>query len=359
MAAQPAEPCGRRSGPACRGARGRVRCTRVHVRHELDRPHVPQDPHHAGGRSTGKAIDDAIGLDPTPRTRGRGLWLEAYDADDRRRRRVHLFGAVGDRRPRRSSACSRCRRPPAAVCSLDRLRDFFYPVSPAGRQHGRADPTSGVSDFGLVSDDVLTPGNGLRGVHIVFRYRVGGGPPQMMDQTAYLNDDASKLYLFFVRCSTECYEQRQKEIDTRGVLVHRPGEAMTRTGRRPPGARVCRAPDGDRHAAAPRRRPASRCSLWDRIRLLLLFAVVWLILVWAAMADNPLLPFVDAVRIQLLESQWLLWLVGPRAAAPGPLPHQRALGRLPPVLVEEGVRRRRPGDARAGSPTGPGSGWPG
>ena len=74
------------------------------------------------------------------------------------------------------------------------------------------DPTSGVSDLALVADEVLTPGNGLRGVHSVFRYRVGDGPMQMMDQTAYLNDDASKLYMFFVRCSTECYEQRQKEI---------------------------------------------------------------------------------------------------------------------------------------------------
>ena len=66
----------------------------------------------------------------------------------------------------------------------------------------------------LVSDEVLTPGKGLRGVHSVFRYRVGDDPMQMMDQTAYLNDDASKLYMFFVRCSTECYEQRQKEIGT-------------------------------------------------------------------------------------------------------------------------------------------------
>jgi ATP-dependent Zn protease len=50
--------------------------------------------------------------------------------------------------------------------------------------------------------------------------------------------------------------------------------------------------------------------LWNRIRLLLLFAVAWLILVWAAMADNPLLPFVDSVRIQLHDSQWLIWLAG-------------------------------------------------
>jgi ATP-dependent Zn protease len=49
---------------------------------------------------------------------------------------------------------------------------------------------------------------------------------------------------------------------------------------------------------------------WNRIRLLLLFAIAWLILVWAAMADNPLLPFVDSVRIQLQDSQWLIWLAG-------------------------------------------------
>ena len=51
-------------------------------------------------------------------------------------------------------------------------------------------------------------------------------------------------------------------------------------------------------------------SLWDRIRLLLLFVIAWLIIVWASMADNPLLPFSDAALIQLRDSQWLLWLAG-------------------------------------------------
>ncbi|HVI35971.1 MAG TPA: hypothetical protein VM684_07070, partial [Gaiellales bacterium] len=96
--------------------------------------------------------------------------------------------------------------------SLDKLRDLFYPVSPSAREAAEMDPTSGLTDFALVSDEVLTPGKGLRGVHSVFRYRMGDGPPQMIDQTAYLNDDASKLYMFFVRCSTECYQQRQQEI---------------------------------------------------------------------------------------------------------------------------------------------------
>ena len=44
--------------------------------------------------------------------------------------------------------------------------------------------------------------------------------------------------------------------------------------------------------------------------MLLLLGLVWLVVVWAAMADNPLLPFVDAVRIQGADAQWLLWLMG-------------------------------------------------
>ncbi|WP_232661396.1 AAA family ATPase [Pseudonocardia sp. TRM90224] len=67
-------------------------------------------------------------------------------------------------------------------------------------------------------------------------------------------------------------------------------------------------PDEPPHGAPSATR--KRMGLWDRIRLLLLFSVAWLIIVWAAMADNPLLPFVDAARIQAVDSQWLLWLAG-------------------------------------------------
>ena len=67
-------------------------------------------------------------------------------------------------------------------------------------------------------------------------------------------------------------------------------------------------PDEPPHA--PPRATRKPMALWDRIRLLLLFSIAWLILVWASMADNPLLPFVDAARIQAVESQWLLWLAG-------------------------------------------------
>ncbi|HVI35970.1 MAG TPA: AAA family ATPase, partial [Gaiellales bacterium] len=73
------------------------------------------------------------------------------------------------------------------------------------------------------------------------------------------------------------------------------------------------APPADPPAAAappPRRPTRPKAPLWHRIRLLVLLGLVWLLVVWAAMADNPLLPFVDAVRIQGADAQWLLWLMG-------------------------------------------------
>src|SRR5215470_5067231 len=49
---------------------------------------------------------------------------------------------------------------------------------------------------------------------------------------------------------------------------------------------------------------------WDRIKWLLLLAVLWLILVWSIMADNPLVGFADAVRIQVQLGTWVFVLFG-------------------------------------------------
>jgi hypothetical protein len=153
----------------------------------------------------------AFGLDPTLEE-NQGFWLAGYDADSSPSI-VHLLGPhaaapvvfVGVRNV----------PPPArGQISLDVLRDLFRPVSPAARQRLAANPASPFSGFALIADEVLTPGEGLRGVHSVYRYRIQGGPTQVFDQTVYVNDDASKLYMFFVRCSTECYEERQQEIES-------------------------------------------------------------------------------------------------------------------------------------------------
>ena len=155
-----------------------------------------------------KDLDQAIGLDPAEDASSRGLWLQGYDAADTPSP-LHLFGSSAPE-PAVLVSVQRVPATSRGGLSLDGLRDLFFPVSPTARQNSQNPQLSG---FGLVTDDVLTPGDGLRGVHTVFRYSLGGGPLQMMDQTAYLNDDASKVYMLLVRCSTTCYKDRHGEIE--------------------------------------------------------------------------------------------------------------------------------------------------
>ena len=155
-----------------------------------------------------KDLDNAIGLDPAEDASSRGLWLQGYDAADTPSA-LHLFGASAPE-PAVLVSVQQVPRASRGGLSLDGLRDFFFPVSPTARQNNQNPQLTG---FGLLADDVLTPGDGVRGVHTVFRYSLGGGAPQMMDQTGYLNDDASKVYLLLVRCSTTCYKDRHGEIE--------------------------------------------------------------------------------------------------------------------------------------------------
>jgi ATP-dependent Zn protease len=51
-------------------------------------------------------------------------------------------------------------------------------------------------------------------------------------------------------------------------------------------------------------------EFWDRIKILVLLGLVWVLLVWAMMANNPLVGFSDAVRTQVHEASWVFILMG-------------------------------------------------
>jgi hypothetical protein len=97
--------------------------------------------------------------------------------------------------------------------SFDNLRDLVLPVTATARAAATNSATP-FSDFKLVSDSVLTPKSGLRGVHEVFQYRVEGGPLQTFDETAYTNKAASKVYVMLLRCSSACYQARHAELES-------------------------------------------------------------------------------------------------------------------------------------------------
>jgi len=92
------------------------------------------------------------------------------------------------------------------------MRDFVLPVTDGARE---AAATNGlpVSDFELLRDDVLAPRSGIRGVRVVYNYRLGPAPLQTFDQTTYVNADTSRVYVILIRCSAACYRQRFAELD--------------------------------------------------------------------------------------------------------------------------------------------------
>src|SRR5262245_44481675 len=51
-------------------------------------------------------------------------------------------------------------------------------------------------------------------------------------------------------------------------------------------------------------------SLWDRVKFLLLLGLIWWILVWSAMANNPLTGISDAIRTQVRAGAWVFVLAG-------------------------------------------------
>jgi ATP-dependent Zn protease len=54
-------------------------------------------------------------------------------------------------------------------------------------------------------------------------------------------------------------------------------------------------------------------ALWDRVKWLLLLIAIFFVLVWNSMADDPLLPFSDAARLEVDSAWWVLAIAGVEA----------------------------------------------
>ncbi|GEL18401.1 hypothetical protein [Pseudonocardia asaccharolytica] len=157
-----------------------------------------------------RQLAEILGIDPA--AGDQGFWMEAYDADSQPSP-SHLFGPDAAH-PVVFVSVQTIPEDVRGQLGLDHIRDLVYPVSPTARQQLEFSGSSTLSDFTLITDEVLTPGHGVRGVHSEYQYRIQEGPLQVIDQIGYLNDDASKLYLAFARCSAQCFQQREQEIES-------------------------------------------------------------------------------------------------------------------------------------------------
>ncbi len=86
-----------------------------------------------------------------------------------------------------------------------------------------------------------------------------------------------------------------------------PSRSEKRAARR---ARDGREPPQDRQAGPAGQRTRKPLALWDRLKFVALLALLWLVLVWSDMANDPIIGFADAVRQQLTSARWVLILLG-------------------------------------------------
>jgi ATP-dependent Zn protease len=69
-------------------------------------------------------------------------------------------------------------------------------------------------------------------------------------------------------------------------------------------------PDAPEGQAPPQRSTRKPLVFWDRVKFLVLMGVAFVLFVWSAMANNPLLGFSEALRQQTRAKWWLLGLAG-------------------------------------------------
>src|SRR5579864_7247389 len=53
-----------------------------------------------------------------------------------------------------------------------------------------------------------------------------------------------------------------------------------------------------------------RLPFWDRIKFLVLLSLLWIVLVWSVMANDPIVGFSDAVKIEVRTGFWVFILLG-------------------------------------------------
>lgn len=164
------------------------------------------------------ALDRQIFGDMTSATaqvRKRLSWTVGYDAYGRPSA-DHMLSSAESEEPFAFAMVSSLTEPERDAASLDVLRNAaMLPVVVGAELRKKMEETPGYpfKDFELLSDDVLPPENGVRGVHVVYNFKVLGGPMQTFDQTAYLAADGTRVSVLLIRCSAACYRTRTRELE--------------------------------------------------------------------------------------------------------------------------------------------------
>ena len=90
--------------------------------------------------------------------------------------------------------------------SFNLLRDVILPVT--SYQDGTK---TNDRNFQLIDDQEIVQKGG-RGVNLIYSFDYNGSN-ETINQTAIYSNDQSKIYIFIVRCATECYNKNVKALE--------------------------------------------------------------------------------------------------------------------------------------------------
>jgi len=95
--------------------------------------------------------------------------------------------------------------------SFDLMRNIFFPVTAEVR---KAETAAGLRlpGFALVQSSLITDRNGVHGINELFQYDLGGGLPDVFDQTVLTNSSTTKLYVLVVQCYADCFASNASQI---------------------------------------------------------------------------------------------------------------------------------------------------
>jgi hypothetical protein len=155
----------------------------------------------------------AASLDKTLNTGGSsGAWSIAYDAGTAPSAN-HVFNSDISQ-PFVFAIVGQLTSTESNQISYNGLRDFLLPVTSAARQNASKAGSFPLTGFQLLHDSVLAPGLGVHGVRETFEYTYPDGSVDTFDQVAYLNAEATKVYVLMIHCKTSCYGRFLSQIDT-------------------------------------------------------------------------------------------------------------------------------------------------
>lgn len=162
------------------------------------------------------ALDKAtIGADlesATAQLRKQLIWSTAYDAHSKPSP-DHLLGYGTEDEPFVFARIAKLLPEEQDALSLNSMRNSVLPVTETVRKEYAEIPGYPLKDFELLADEVLQPGDGLRGVHVRFNYAIEGAGTETFDLTSYLAPDGKQISTLLIRCSAACYRKRAGEFD--------------------------------------------------------------------------------------------------------------------------------------------------